>query len=139
MTIFPIFHAVVLARALQKLAAYKLEKGSSLGSLEQLMGSLSTGGTLSTICSLRSFNLLALALVAVWALSPIGGQASLFLLDTELESVFSSTQVDYLDTNGQTNFAGSDYNTVLQNLNALLSSSLMAPNSIKSSDHDLWG
>ncbi len=77
------------------------------------MGSLSTGGTLLTIYSLRSLNFLAVALVAIWALSPIGGQASLFLLDTELEPVVSNTQVDYLDTIGNTKFDSPDYNAVL--------------------------
>lgn len=139
MTIYPIVHAVVLARALKTLAAWKLERGSSLGALEQLMGSLSTGSILSTIYSLRSLNFLTVALVTMWALSPIGGQASLFLLGTELESVFSSDQVDYFDTNGNTTFFGADYSTVLPELNALLLSSLMTPNSIKSSNHDLWG
>ena len=138
MTIFPIIFAILLARAIRKLAAWKLENGSSLESLEQLMGSVTTGGTLSTIYTLRSYNFLAAGLVAVWALSPIGGRASLFLIHTELEPVFSDIDVKYLDTNGNTSFVGADYNTVLEGLNALLSSLLMAPTWYKSSSHDLW-
>ena len=138
MTIFPIIFAILLARAIRKLAAWKLENGSSLESLEQLMGSVTTGGTLSTIYTFRSHNFLAAGLVAVWALSPIGGQASLFLADTELEPVFSDINVTYLDTNGNTELAGGDYNTVLEPLNLLLSSSLMAPTWSRNNSLDLW-
>ena len=138
-TIFPISFAIILARALKKLAAWRLEEGSSLETLEQLIGSLSTGSTLSTIYTLRSLNFLAVGLVALWALSPIGGQASLFIIDTELVPVFSDLDVKYLDTNGNTGFAPGDDNRISQALNALLSSSLMTPTSTKSSNHDLWG
>lgn len=102
------------------------------------MGSVTTGGTLSTIYTLRSYNFLAAGLVVVWALSPIGGQASLFLVHTELEPVFSNINVTYLDTNSITCFDGSDRDCVLESLNALLSSSLLAPPWSKSSSHDLW-
>ena len=138
-TIFPIIFAILLARAIRKLAVWKLEKGSSLESLEQLMGSLTFGGTLSTICSLRSYNFLAVGLVAVWALSPIGGQASLFLVDTEGEPVYSDINVTYLDTNSITKFGPITQGFLLQPLNALLSSSLMAPTSSKNLSMDLWG
>ena len=139
MTIFPILFAILLARAIRKLAAWKLENGSSLESLEQLMGSVTIGGTLSTIYTLRSHNFLAAGLVAVWALSPIGGQASLFLIHTELEPVFSNINVTYPDTNGYTLISPGDNYFVMEPLNALLSASLMAPTSIKNSNLDLWG
>ena len=138
MTLYPIVFAVLLARAIRKLAAWKLENGSSLESLEQLMGSVTTGGTLSTIYTLRSYNFLAAGLVAVWALSPIGGQASLFLVDTELEPVLSNIEVMYLDTNGNTEFAGGDYSTVLEPLNLLLSSLLVGPPWYRNTSLDLW-
>ena len=102
------------------------------------MGSVTTGGTLSTIYTLSSYNFLAAGLIGVWALSPIGGQASLSLIHTELEPVFSDINVTYLDTNGYTAFAGVSYDVVLESLNALFSSSLMAPTWSKSSSHDLW-
>ena len=102
------------------------------------MGSVTTGGTLSTIFTLRSHNFLAAGLVAVWALSPIGGQASLFLVDTKLDAVVSDIDVKYLDTNGNTEFVGADYNTVLEPLNLLLSSSIMAPIWSRNKSLDLW-
>ena len=137
-TLYPIIFAIITARAMKKLAAWKLEKGSSLESLEQFMGSLSTGGTLSTIYTLRSYNLLAAGLVAIWALSPIGGQASLFLVHTQREPVFSDINVQYLDTNGNTTFSSGDYNTVLEPLNALFSSLVMAPTWSMNDSYDLW-
>ena len=65
-TTFPIDFAIILARALKKLATWRLEEGSSLETLEQLISRLSTG-TLSTIYTLRSLSFLAVGLVAVWA------------------------------------------------------------------------
>ena len=103
------------------------------------MGSVTTGGTLSTIYTLRSYNLKAAGLGKVWVLLLIGGQASLFLVETELEPVVSDIDVRYLDTNGNTEFAGGDYTAVLEPLDALLSSSLMASTWSRNNSLDLWG
>ena len=50
-----------------KFAAWRLERGVSLGVLEQLMGSKTVFGTLSTQVILRTFNVAGVVLVLLWS------------------------------------------------------------------------
>lgn len=107
------------------------------------MGSLSIGATVSTQFSLRSFNILGNLLILLWALSPAGGQALLRLLSTELQPVPSSVNILYFDTDGDvTMFVGTNFLRVLYDLpslNAMYSSTILAPTKIKTSNTDIWG
>lgn len=71
-TLFPMLYAAIMSRLLYQLARWKLEKSSSLGTLEQLMGSRTLGAALVVHFQLQSFNILAFALFFGWAFSPLG-------------------------------------------------------------------
>ncbi|KAF5488213.1 hypothetical protein CGCF413_v012014 [Colletotrichum fructicola] len=71
-TVFPILFASVVGRLTYEAARWKLERGTTLGALEQLIGSRTVGATLLNLLQLRSFNILSAALVAIWAFSPLG-------------------------------------------------------------------
>jgi len=121
----------------RQVGAWKLERGTTLGSLEQIMGSLALGSTIITQMLLRRPNILALLLLATWALSPIGSQSSLQILTVGVHPTLSKFTVPYFNCDAQPGFAEADFWNG-PSLNALFASSLMAPASIRNSSMDLW-
>jgi hypothetical protein len=137
---FPIVFAAVVGRAAKQFANWRLEHGVSLGLLEQLMGSCTFFGTISTQFLLHSFNLLGVGLILLWALSPLGGQSSLHVISTAYEPVFSNSSIKYLNSRASPAFTDSgDLSRLELPLNALYSSSLLAPVTVTNSSMDLWG
>ncbi|KAI9819460.1 MAG: hypothetical protein M1827_006908 [Pycnora praestabilis] len=136
-TIFPIIFALVIGRTIRKIAAWKLERGARLHSLEQLMGSLTVGSTVTTQISLVCLNVLALLLIITWSLSPLGSQASLQVISVQQVPVDTSTAVHYFSTDMEPGFSEGDI-WMGPSLDALYASSLMAPASIRNSPMDLW-
>jgi hypothetical protein len=104
-TVFPIAFAAVVGRMVTKLAAWKLERGSKVRSLEQLIGSRTVFSTVTTRVSLRSLNVLGSALALLWALSPLGGQSALRVIDTGFKTLHSNSSVLYFDTGAKSDFA----------------------------------
>jgi hypothetical protein len=77
--VFPIVFASILGRATHAIMLWRLERkgGERLGVLDTLAASTSFTNSVITQFRLRSINLLGLLLIVLWALSPIGGQATL--------------------------------------------------------------
>lgn len=139
-TIFPIAFAAVVGRATKAYASWRLERGVPLGFIEQLLGSQTFFGTLTTQFFMRSYNLVGLGLLLFWCLSPLGGQSSLRIITTSYSPVPSNASILYLNTRAESPFSGGgDMRDRLPQLNALYLSSLMAPESVKTSPMDLWG
>ncbi|KAL8648773.1 MAG: hypothetical protein Q9226_005857 [Calogaya cf. arnoldii] len=124
-TIFPLVFAAVVGRALNFFARLRLEQGSSLGVLEQLVGSQTVFGAFWVQVILRNFNALGVFLVLLWLVSPLGGQSSLRLVGKDKHMTASSTTLASTLTGGS--------------INALYVGSLVAPLSIKTSAQDTWG
>lgn len=80
-TVFPIAFAAVAANLLKSVAAWKMERGVSILSLEYLLSCRTVFSALTTPLSLRRANALAPLLIVLWALSPLGGQAALRIMD----------------------------------------------------------
>lgn len=80
-TIFPIAFAAVASNLMKASAAWKLERGITVLSLELLMGSRTVFSSITSPISLRAFNSLTPFILALWALSPLGGQAALRVFD----------------------------------------------------------
>ena len=102
------------------------------------MGSLNVGGTVATQIFLRRFNIAAVLLFCTWALSPIGSQSSLQILRVGNRPVNMKVDVDFFNTESMPGFSNADLWN-LPSLDAMFSSSLMAPASIRNSSMDLWG
>jgi hypothetical protein len=142
---FPIVFAAVIGRLVSKIAAWKLERGAKLGILEQLMGSRTVFSTLHTQVILRSTNRLGLCLALLWALSPMGGQSALRIVDTTHKDFKAFPEVEYFDTNN----TGSGWAAATVNVNetdlsfgqwdTLYTASLLASAESKFSNLDLWG
>ncbi|KAE8139910.1 hypothetical protein BDV38DRAFT_269678 [Aspergillus pseudotamarii] len=139
-TAFPIIFAAVMGRLLKAIATWQLEKGARLGILEQLLGSSTVAGAFTTQLFLRSFNLLGLGLLLLWALSPLGGQSSLHILHTTRQANITAANITYLDSTIQpaANIGG-DVETTTSQQDALYLSLLLSPASVKQSPMDLWG
>jgi len=90
--------------------------------------------------SLRSMSAIGCSLAAVWALSPVGGQASLRIMSIGKMLVTTSASFDYLSTNNSygewlsSSGASSFKNTAI----GLYLASLTAPQRMKDSPTDLW-
>ncbi|PGH27610.1 hypothetical protein AJ80_00623 [Polytolypa hystricis UAMH7299] len=139
-TAFPIIFAAVMGRMTRSVATWRLERGAQLGQLEQLLWSSTVFNAVSTQFLLKSFNLLAVGLLLLWALSPLGGQASLHIIDTVARPEVSEVNVTTFNTEQRSFFEmGGDVISHIQTLNNVYVTSLMAPGSTKTSPMDLWG
>ncbi|KAL6831542.1 hypothetical protein J3E69DRAFT_379388 [Trichoderma sp. SZMC 28015] len=97
-TVFPILFGSIVAKAIRKTATWRLEKGTTLGTVELLMGSLDIGRSISAIYNLRLLNIAGLGLLVIWSLSPLGSQALLYIIRVEQTPIFSAFTVPYMDT-----------------------------------------
>jgi hypothetical protein len=146
-TFFPIAFAAVIGRAAVKFAGYRLEHGIMLGSLEQIMGSRTLGGTLGTHARLRSFNLMALGLLALWAMSPVGSQAVLRLVSPKLANGTSQITMPYFNADKESVFASSVINSAPSSaqiqssttITSMFVAAILSPSDIKTGTTDLWG
>ncbi|KAI9053333.1 hypothetical protein LZ554_002293 [Drepanopeziza brunnea f. sp. 'monogermtubi'] len=140
-TAFPYVFALVVGRAVKLFAAWRLEQGISLGVLEQIIGSSTLGGLLTTHSLLRPFNLASLGLFTLWIFSPIGSRVSLGLIEPRDRPVTAAVQ--YLDTAQQSKFYSEVPEEVpeviARPIASVYSSSLMTPDAFKNSSMDLWG
>ncbi|KAH7116148.1 hypothetical protein B0J11DRAFT_118506 [Dendryphion nanum] len=76
-SLWPIIFSSVLGNAVRTVADWRVERGVSLLTLEQLMGSLTMASSVITIFRWSLFRISSLALVIIWAFNPLGSQASL--------------------------------------------------------------
>jgi hypothetical protein len=81
------------------LATWKSERGASLGDVEQLVGSQTFVSTIRSFLGLRRCRLYMIALLFCWAFSPLGSQAALRCLTTELRSSVTQSLVTYSNLN----------------------------------------
>ncbi|KAF2029757.1 hypothetical protein EK21DRAFT_112628 [Setomelanomma holmii] len=79
-TIYPLVFACIAGRTLKTIALWKVERGTSVAVVEKLLGSHTVINTIGNAISLRSYDILTVTLLILWALSTIGGQGSLRLL-----------------------------------------------------------
>ncbi|KAF2426536.1 hypothetical protein EJ08DRAFT_375736 [Tothia fuscella] len=149
-TVFPITFAAIARHAITQLARLRLEKGISLGAIEQLMRSRTVFATVHTQVALRSANILGLSLVLFWLLSPLGGQSFLRMMPRALERQRTMTAVQYYDTRGQPmsrfwpSFHVNDSIMGISGwsnsiLHAMYSATLLSSDEQKLSSTDLWG
>lgn len=156
-TIFPIMFAALVGSTLKTLARFRAENGAPLGVcqslpgcsfaskadtwqvLEQLMGSHTLFSTVETHFFLHSFGPLGVGLVLLWALSPLGGQSSLRLLDTTQHPLISSAKLRYPSYNQTTESYFSTLYDARFAIDALYAATLLAPESTRLSSMDTWG
>ena len=94
--VFPILFAAVVGRALKGILCWRLERGERLGILDLLVGSTTLVNTITTQITLRIFSLIGPLLFVVWALSPVGGQASLRVMTKGNNTLSTRASFDYM-------------------------------------------
>lgn len=89
---------------------------------------------------LKCWNILGLVLVLIWLISPLGGQASLYLIRPLTLEHVERQEVQYLDINGLSKAPNlSSFPRLTNALEAMFLACLIAPVSVKEADSDAWG
>ncbi|KAJ8118892.1 hypothetical protein OPT61_g220 [Boeremia exigua] len=146
-TLFPILFASIIGRLAYEVARWKLETGSTLQVLEQLLGSRSVGSVVTTQFQLRAFNLLGVLLIVIWACSPLGSQSILRTLSSGVQPQETTSRVVYYDSLNRSGLSDivvvspnslEIANTFFQYLTVLFSATLMTSDAVKVSSMDQW-
>ncbi|KAI5813214.1 hypothetical protein BZA77DRAFT_230420, partial [Pyronema omphalodes] len=138
-TLYPILFAALAAHALRCIALRLSEKGTTLGRLEQLLGSLSFGSTVLTNFWLRWQTPTSFALIAMWSLSPLGGQASLRMLSVHSVITDRIPTILWYRNPGTDTSSFSAAPRGLPRINGLFMSAMFAPEANRDSSQDIYG
>ncbi|KXT06815.1 hypothetical protein AC578_7250 [Pseudocercospora eumusae] len=140
-SVFPILFACVIGRVAHTTLLWRLEKGERLGVLDLLAGSTSLTSTVTSQLRSRVISILGIVLVAVWALSPVGGQASIRQLSFGNDTSTSNATFTYMTpTSNALGYYGNQSSYPMLHVpNTLFLASLIASPDMKHSALDLWG
>ncbi|KAF6845339.1 hypothetical protein CMUS01_00110 [Colletotrichum musicola] len=141
-TVFPIAFAAVAANLLKAAAGRKLEQGISLLNLEYLLRCRTVFSAITTPLSLRSANMLTPALLLLWALSPLGGQAALRVMEVVPSTAAESWPYQLLNYTSEFPHTGSDTSagyTTVSRIQSAFVTALSSPGNVKSAARDLFG
>jgi len=107
------------------------------------MASQSVWGTVESQFLMRRLTVVGSHLLILWSLSPLGGQASLRLLDKVDSAQVANMKLRYLTTGpaGTVFGLGTVYEggQGFRDINSLYGAALLAPNTIKTGLQDTWG
>ncbi|KAF3161642.1 hypothetical protein TWF751_011283 [Orbilia oligospora] len=140
-TIFPIIFAAIAGGFLQAIALKHAQKGTELGTLEQLTRTINIFSAITTPYFIKTYNWLSVILLLLWATSPLGGQASLRLLSTKVVTFQNPTSVRFLSPTNITSYLSEgtrNYGTWRAQAEAVYSASLLGIGSAKTRPVDLW-
>jgi hypothetical protein len=142
-TLFPVIFAAIVGRLMRTYALWRAERGASLGILEQLNGSQNVLAALERAILLPGLGFLSIVIVLLWALSPLGGQSALRVLDRKSLTSSSAITLYYFNTTGSETAISGDFSSASSGsftrstLNAIFQASLVSINRVR--DSDLWG
>jgi hypothetical protein len=107
--------------------------------LEHVIGSQTLVATVANALNFRSFNLITLGLVALWALSPLGGQSALRLLHETNTTSTSHHSVFYADVDASSRLPiGGNNVDDFNRVNSVVSTSLMTASTLEWAPVDTW-
>ncbi|EON62677.1 hypothetical protein W97_01901 [Coniosporium apollinis CBS 100218] len=123
------------------IARFWVEKGAKLGNLELLMASQTVWGTFESQWLMQRLTVVGAHLLLLWTLSPIGGQASLRLLEKDVTAAWDTTKVRYLETGpvSQSELFSAAGGSLFSAIDSTYVSSLLAPEDVKIAPQDTWG
>jgi hypothetical protein len=135
--------SAIIGRFLTSIAAWRLERGVNVASVEYLLGSRTVFGVISTPLRLRFLHRAIPLLVTLWVLSPLGGQASLRVVHTGPVLSNTTLTVSYLESLLPYWMAGGasgpDGETYGPTVNAIFIGALIAPKDSKAASQDMYG
>ena len=140
--VFPIAFAAVVGAFLLAFVAWRLEHGVPMLELEYIVSSRNVFSALTTPVSLRSVNPLAPLLFALWALSPLGGQAALRVVEVVPANHTSPWEFQYLDVMSPMLACSPKSSARMDAMPPIFgafNSALASPGSIKNASMDAFG
>ncbi|RYN52336.1 hypothetical protein AA0120_g7569 [Alternaria tenuissima] len=142
-TMFPIVFAAITGRSMKMIARFLAERGSRISTLELLMASQSVWGTFESQLLMQRLTVVGVNLLFLWALSPLGGQASLRLMTRDMKDSYTSGKLRYMTTGPAATMWGLSSTYIdsgkFADAGALYTAALMAPLSTKLGTQDPWG
>ncbi|KAI0615007.1 hypothetical protein Ptr902_09692 [Pyrenophora tritici-repentis] len=142
-TMFPILFAAISGRSMKMIARFLAEKGAKISTLELLMASQSVWGTFEIQMNMQRLTLVGINLLFLWALSPLGGQASLRLMTRQDRDTFDNAKLRYMTTGPGGSMWGLASTYVgsgrFADAGALYTAALLAPLDTKIGPRDPWG
>ena len=141
-TVFPILFALILGRATHTILRWRLESGERIGVLDTLAASTSLAGTVVSQFQLRAISLIGIILVLIWALSPVGGQASLRQMVLGMKTATQPASFEYFIQHGYSNgfqARGTSRDAMWQIVNTIFTGGIIGSIASKSSPVDTWG
>ena len=119
---------------------WRLEKGERVGVLDTLATSTSLTSAVTSQFQLRQISVLGIVLVATWALSPIGGQASIRQMTIDGTVVTTPASFQAAVPNGYlSTYISSDNHNTFLTINTLFIGAIIASSKTKASPLDIWG
>jgi hypothetical protein len=107
------------------------------------MASQSVWGTFESQFLMQKMTIVGANLLFLWALSPLGGQASLRLMHRDQQASYETSTLRYLTTGpGGAMFSAASSNTQrgkFAEAGALYNAALLAPQTVKTGNQDSWG
>ncbi|KAF2625690.1 hypothetical protein BU25DRAFT_345329 [Macroventuria anomochaeta] len=140
-TIFPIVYAAILGRTLRRVGLYMAEKGSTVGTLERVIGCQSLFSAIERQYTLRHFDVLGVLILLVWLLSPVGGQSSLRLLTNQPQMVYSITPAWYYPMQAYIWASLLGFNNAMRfhHISVPYMAALQSSSQTINSSRDMWG
>ncbi|KAK3385749.1 hypothetical protein B0H63DRAFT_510472 [Podospora didyma] len=147
-TSFPIVFASVVGRLTSQVARWKLERGSSVDSLEQWLGSRTVFSAIYTQIRLSSVNAAAAFIALMWVFSPLSTQSVQRALGMVLIIDEQDTEIQYFNTDVASNFSGwlavsagsaREASGAIALLDAFYVTLLLATDDNKAAPVDMWG
>ncbi|TIC94253.1 hypothetical protein CH35J_009822 [Colletotrichum higginsianum] len=141
-TLFPIAFSAIATNLLKATAAWRLEKGITILSLEYLLKCRNVFSAVTAPLSLQAVNLITPLLIVLWALSPLGGQAALRVMDTVPSTAAESWPFEYLEFMSPFRHSGAGSSAgyvVMPSIQAAFAAALSSPMDAKTKSQDLFG
>lgn len=132
-------YGVELVRLIQAFALWRVQSGTHLGFVEQLIGSTSLGGTIASLWGLSIINWVGTVLLALWALAPVGSQAGLRII-SDNGTYISTTPLSYMNTDAVPTGLSTQSNEIefyTYAVDAMYSTSVLTPATM-ASPQDPW-
>jgi hypothetical protein len=125
---------------MKSIANWRIQTGATIGFIEQLLGSNTISGAFFTQAKLRSFNILALALILLWSLSPLGSQASLRVVSVVDVYPSNTSTLTAMNTFAEYAFGFSEgLGEAVTLVRSPFTAAIMSANILKNRNQDLWG
>ncbi|RSM20688.1 hypothetical protein CDV31_000375 [Fusarium ambrosium] len=140
-TVFPVLFAAIVGAALKTFATWRLQNGTRIGLIEQLVGSHTVAEAFFTQYRLKAVNILAIAILLLWCLSPLGSQAALRAISTTQAFRNSTSNLTVLETFSRFTLLATENNLsyARRMLIPPAVASMLSARLLQDRNQDIWG